>query len=192
MANDDRNEAIRTFALFGRSRDILAEYLIQGGLADPARQYLAEETLTYLDRVREGYRWRLRASRLSRSELRRVVHAHDLPVNDPHEPPREVSLIVPSRQIVVASNLAQVVFSWVPKLPTEAITYPGWARRTYVDIVAPASPSEFFDRIEDLESLVWAVATGLREAAASSLRRAYAFFESGSWLTQQFRPRGWR
>ena len=37
MASDDRNEAIRTFALFGRSRDILAEYLTQGGLSDPGR-----------------------------------------------------------------------------------------------------------------------------------------------------------
>ena len=192
MASDDRSEAIRTFALFGRSRDILGEYLTQGRLTDPGRQFLAEDALTYLDRAREGYRWFLRAPELSRDELRRIVHRHDLPVFDPYEPPQHWNLVVPNRQIVVATNLAQIVLGWVPRLPTEAITYPGWARRTYADIAAPQSPSEFFDRIEDLERLLWSVATGLGAAATSSLRRAYAFFESGFWLTQQFRPRGSR
>lgn len=192
MANESRNEAIRTFALFGRTRDILGDYLTQSRLTDPARQFLAEDALTFLDRVREGYRWHLRAPELTVEELRRVVQAHDLPVYDPYEPARDSHLLVPSRQILIATNLAQVVLGWVPQLPAEAITYPGWARRTYADIMAPRSPSEFFDRVDDLERLIWSITTGLREAATSSLRRAYAFFESGFWLTQQFRPRGTR
>lgn len=192
MASDDRQEAIRTFGVFGRSRDILAEYILQGEVPAASRDYLAADALTYLDRAREGYRWLLRAPGLTDTELRRVVRPFDLPVTDPHEPVREWALLVPNRQVLVASNIALIVISWVPKLPTEAITYPGWARRTYADIAAPASPSEFFERLEDLERIMWSVAGGVREAAATSLRRAYAFFESGFWLTQQFRPRGTR
>lgn len=190
MASDDRQEAIRTFGVFGRSRDILADYILNGAVPDASRDFLAADSLTYLDRAREGYRWLVRAPGLTEAELRRVVRPWDLPVADPFEPPREWVLLVPNRQVLVASNSAQIVINWVPKLPTEAITYPGWARRTYSDIVAPASPSEFFDRIEDLERIIWSVASGVREAATSSLRRAYAFFESGFWLTRQFRPRG--
>lgn len=192
MGSDDRSDAIRTFGLFGRSRDILGEYLHQGHLSDPARQYLANDALTFCDRAREGYRWLLRAPDLTHEEVRRVVRPIDLPVFDPYEPPRDHGLVVPNRQIVIATNLAQVVLGWVPNVPAEAITYPGWARRTYADIAAPRSPSEFFERVDDLEGLIWSIATGLRDAAATSLRRAYAFFESGFYLTQQFRPRGTR
>lgn len=192
MAQEDRQDAIRSFAVFGRSRDTLAEFLLQGRLTDTGRQFLSEDALTFLERAREGYRWFLRAPGMTDAEMRRVVRPVDLPVVDPHEPLRDWTLLVPNRQIYIATNLAQVALGWVPNLPAEAITYPGWARRTYADIGAPKSPTEFFDRLDDLESLIWSIATGLREAASTSLRRAYAFFDSGHWLNQGFRPRGSR
>lgn len=189
MTTDDRGETLQSLRVFGHSRDILAGYLQSGQLTDPARQFLAEDDLVFLERAREGYRWAVRAPDWTIEELRRTVRPLDLPVTDPFEPPGAWRLLVPSRQVYLATNVAQIVFGWMPRVPAEAVTFPNWMHRSYADIIPPSTPSEFFARIADLESLIWAVATGLGSSALSSLRRAYAFFETGSWLNQQFRPK---
>jgi hypothetical protein len=82
---------------------------------------------------------------------------------------------------MLAAGHARVVFSMIPSLPPEAVSWPS-ARRTYADIAAPHSAAELLTRAEELTRVVWRVASG-DERLDEPLRRTLAFYDAGARLS---------
>ena len=152
-----------------------------------------QEALDYLAEVREGFTLSMRteASRDIREWmylLNRLLTdwswltemGIDLPL------PENIERV--GRQLI-AFAMAAIALAFTPELPREAVTFPlrhFFPTETYADIPAPRSPAEMWDRLEEIEQVIYAAGIKpLSSLPPSPLRRAYAFFEANAWLADQ-------
>jgi hypothetical protein len=95
------------------------------------------------------------------------------------------------RDQLLAFGMAAIALGMLPRLPAAEITFPRSYRKppTYADIPVPATPAEMLQRIDELEKMIWQIASHdlieLAERRYNPLRRTYGFFESSAWLAQR-------
>jgi hypothetical protein len=159
---------------------------------DAVRDHLAREALNHVEAMLEGLVLLARTGQFSTEELRSLVQragiveparpgspeARAAAAEAAHE--RPVLRAVDGRSMLAAGH-ARVVFSVIPSLPSDAISWP-MQRRTYADIPVPHSAGELLLRAEELARVVWRVATG-DERRDEPLRRTLAFYDAGSRLS---------
>jgi hypothetical protein len=159
---------------------------------EAVRDQLAREALSHVEAVLEGLVLLTRTGQFSSEELRTLV--------------RRAGIIAPARpgtaddraaaqeaihdrpglrtidgRTMLAAGHARVVFSVIPSMPPEAISWPR-RPRSYADISAPHSEAELLDRAEELARVVFRVAAG-DARRDEPLRRTLAFYEAGSRLS---------
>jgi hypothetical protein len=146
------------------------------------------ETLEHLEDVREGFILSQRTgAQISMTELRQLVR-HVLMdwqfINDLNlvlDPGGELETLGDQ---LVAYNHALVALAVLPRLPSEAITFPQ-PKPTYCDLSAPVSPGETLARIEEIEQTIYqAEVRPVRGLDYGPFRRTYAFFEASHWLAR--------
>jgi len=155
------------------------------------RTVLADDGLPHIDAVRSGLTQLARAGQFQPSELRELVRREGI-AEMPRAGPEAVAAAaeaaleqpgirpaVPGH--ILAAGHARIVFSVIPTLPPEAVTWPR-AHRTYADIPTPRSEAELFERVDELARVLWTAAEG-RARHDEPLRRALAFYEAGSRLS---------
>jgi hypothetical protein len=155
------------------------------------REIIAGDGLTHVDAVRAGLTALARATQFHPAELRDLVRREGI-----GEPPRDgpEALAAASEAAhcrpplrpadgdqILAAGHARIVFSVIPMLPPEAVTWPR-VHRTYADIPTPRSEAELFARVDELARVLWRVAEG-RPRHDEPMRRALAFYETGSRLS---------
>ncbi len=195
-----------------RVDDVLRQFLEVKEVADTAREALARaivqellhqarkrnlsglrEALDYLAEVREGFVLTVRTERVrDPRELMYLVNRllmdwgwlRDLGID--MALPEEIERV--ERQLV-AFTMAAVAFAFTPKLPPEAVTFPlreFFPQPTYSDIPVPRTPAELWERIEEVEKVIYAAGVQpLASLPAPRLRRTYAFFEANAWIAEQ-------
>lgn len=172
------------------TKEVLNEYIRRRDEPLPSdRQGSLTLTLHHIEHMREGFKITVRTSAFrSLSELRDLIRdtlidwkwlkAYNIelmPDTEIHYP----------RQQTLAFAHSFVTLAVLPRLPQQAITYPG-EPHTYADIPVPRTPGEILARIDELERVLWeATAVPEREADPGSLRRTYGFFETSAWLIFQ-------
>lgn len=81
---------------------------------------------------------------------------------------------------VILYQHALIAMGILPRLPSEAITFPG---RKYSDIDPPGTPGATLTRLEELEQVMWrATSEPLAALPGGAVRRTYGFFEATTWL----------
>lgn len=189
LTSDGFDDLIELRELFCRTRDWLHLYMeSHGDLDADGTDFLASTTLTHIEDVQEGFRWSVRASQAGRDELRYLIRSADLiDCSDSPDSRRDRRLIEPELRRLAALANARLVFSMLPKLPEQHVTYPGVAARSYADIPVPRGPADLADRIEELERGIWqtAVHKPVDRLDLIAYRRVYGFFEAGSWVVTQ-------
>jgi hypothetical protein len=161
------------------------------GDGELVRAVIADDGLAHVDAVRAGLTALARAGQFRPAELRELVRREGIT-----EPSRtgpeavaaavEASLERPAirpadtAQILAAGH-ARIVFSVIPALPPEAVTWPR-VHRTYADIPTPRTEAELFERVDELARVLWGAAEG-RARRDEPMRRALAFYETGSRLS---------
>jgi hypothetical protein len=163
---------------------------------DAVRDVLAREALSHVEAVLEGLLVLRRTGQFSSEEQRELVQRAGILA-----PPRRGTVAGRAAELeaaneatqdgprlrtidgrtMLAAGHARVVFSVIPRLPADAITWPTHPR-TYADIPVPRSEGELLLRAEELARVVWRVAAG-DERRDEPLRRTLAFFEAGSRLS---------
>jgi hypothetical protein len=194
----------RLIAVVRRTRELLDAVAAEGVLPDGGADYLADTSLPHVEGVQAGFRGWLRADAAGSAELRFLVSqagsvraaAPSLELLSPAErsaalaeaeqearTPRDPArLREPEAWHLVALAHARLVLAFLPRLPAEAVRYPG-SRRTYADIPVPRGPAELADRIDELERELWRTATGhARPATDAAFRRTYGFFDASERL----------
>ncbi|MBI4317628.1 MAG: hypothetical protein HY675_03980 [Chloroflexi bacterium] len=172
-----------------KTKEFLTEYLARGGkLPNEAVDYLATFTLSHIDDMHDGFKWMLRSSDADIEELRYLVrHAvsYQGDSTDDVSLRQERKAIAPDLRKIQAVQHAKVVLGILPKMPSEAVTYP--AQKTYQDISVPSRPAELADRIDELERAIWdtAMQRSPESLDRNAYRRAYGFFDAANWLTNQ-------
>ncbi len=177
------------------TREALAKAIVQELLSQARKRDLKgwREALDYLAEVREGFVLSVRVERThDPRELMYLVNRllmdwdwlRDLGIE--MAPAEEIERV--GRQLV-AFAMAAVAFALAPHLPPEAVTFPlrdFFPQRTYADIPVPRSPAELWERIEEVERVVYAAGVrSLSSLPAPRLRRTYAFFEANAWVADQ-------
>lgn len=169
------------------TKEVLGKYIRRKNEPLPSDQQ-APLTLTlhHIEHMREGFKITLRTSAFhSLSELHDLIRdtlpdwswlreyeIELLPDTEIHYP----------RQQTLAFAHSYVTLAVLPRLPAQAITYPG-EPHSYADIPVPRTPGEILARIDELERVLWeAIALPERQAAPGPLRRTYGFFETSAWL----------
>ena len=173
------------------SRRPLADNRVALAILRQARDYLAD--------VREGFVLSVRTGQVSeKSELRFLL---DRVLLDWDALSKELGLAMAGeeddalgqelelvRGQLLAFGMAIVALAALPRLPSEAVTFPHSYNRppTYADIPAPVTPAEVLSRIEEMEEMLWRFASGrwgeLVRRRYGPLRRTYGFFESSALL----------
>jgi hypothetical protein len=159
---------------------------------DALRELLARDALRHVESVLEGLILRARTGQFSREELRALVRRAGIigPVRagspegiaaDQEAAHETHALRAVDGRTMLAAGHARVVFSIIPSLPPEAVSWPR-QHRSYADIPVPHSEGELLLRAEELARVVWRVAAG-DERRDESLRRTLAFYEAGSRLS---------
>jgi hypothetical protein len=175
-----------------RTRAALLSVVHDGQHDDAVRDVLAREALDHVDAVLEGLVVLARTGQFSSEELRALVQragivaparagtaeARAAELEAAHERPRLRAI---DGRTMLAAGHARVVFSIIPRLPTDAVAWPTHPR-TYADIPVPRSEGELMLRAEELVRVVWRVAAG-DGRRDEPLRRTLAFFEAGSRLS---------
>jgi hypothetical protein len=163
----------------------------RSGDGDLVRAVIADDGLAHVDAVRAGLTALARAGQFESSQLRDLVRREGI-TDPPRTGPETVAAAAeasvnrpPLRPAdtdqILAAGHARIVFSVIPTLPPEAVTWPR-VHRTYADIPAPRSEAELFERVDELARVLWRVAEG-RHRRDEPLRRALAFYETGSRLS---------
>ncbi len=161
------------------------------GDGELVRAVIADDGLAHVDAVRAGLTALARAGQFRPTELRELVRREGI-AEAPRSGPdaiaaaAEASLEHPSIRPadgghILAAGHARIVFSVIPTLPPEAVTWPR-VHRTYADIPTPRTEAELFERVDELARVLWGVAEG-RVRRDEPLRRALAFYETGSRLS---------
>ena len=159
---------------------------------EAVRDLLAREALSHVDAVLEGLVLLARTGQFSHEELRALVRrAGIIAPARPGSPDARAAEEEAARdrpalrridgRTMLAAGHARVVFSLIPQLPANAITWP-WHHRSYADIPVPRTEAELMLRAEELARVVWRVAAG-DDRRDESLRRTLAFYEAGSQLS---------
>jgi len=175
-----------------RTRSALVSVVHDGHPDDAIRDVLAREALDHVDAVLEGLVLLARTGQFSSEELRELVQRAGIvgparrgtaegraaEVEARHERPRVRAI---DGRTMLAAGHARIVFSIIPRLPTDAVAWPTQPR-TYADIPVPRSEGELMLRAEELVRVVWRVAAG-DDRRDEPLRRTLAFFEAGSRLS---------
>lgn len=161
---------------------------------EAVRDVLAREALSHVEAILEGLIALGRAGQFSSDELRALVRRAG--INEPARPgtaearAAELEAAIDGRRddrpgiraidgrSMLAAGHARVLFSVIPTLPPEAVTWPR-DHRTYADIPVPRSERELLLRAEELVRVVWRVAAG-DERRDEPLRRTLAFYEAGA------------
>ncbi len=177
------------------TREALAQAIVDELLhqARSRRKVTMREALEYVEEVREGFTLSVRAEQAyDERELMYLVNQllidwdwlSDLGIE--MGMPETVERV--GRQ-VVAFAMATVAMAMTPELPPDAVTFPLRAffpTNTYADISVPRSPAEVWERLAEVERVVYMA--GVRPLSSlhpSPLRRAYAFFEANAWVAEQ-------
>ena len=163
----------------------------RSGDGDLLRAVIADDGLAHVDAVRAGLTALARAGQFDSAELRDLVRREGI-TDRPRSGPDVVAAAAeashnrpPLRPAdtgqILAAGHARIVFSVIPTLPPEAVTWPR-VHRTYADIPTPRSEAELFERVDELARVLWRVAEG-RHDRDEPMRRALAFYEAGSRLS---------
>jgi hypothetical protein len=164
----------------------------QARAGDALREVLAREALSHVETVLEGLVLRARAGQFSGEELRILVRragiiaparpgTPDAVAAEREAAHEQAGLRVVDGRTMLAAGHARVVFSIIPTLPPEAVSWPR-QHRSYADIPVPHSERELLQRAEELARVVWRVAAG-DDRRDEPLRRTLAFYETGSRLS---------
>ncbi|MCL6648611.1 MAG: hypothetical protein K6U89_09785 [Chloroflexi bacterium] len=179
LSQDGLSAWLRLQRLFQQTLLALREYLEHDGDCPPEQAaFLATETLSHVEAAQEGLRQTARASEASEEEWRALLRPADLIAcaESPDSRPRRLN---PARVTEIeAVNHARVVLGLVPRVPAEAVSFPGFP--SYRDIPVPRSPASLTARLEEIERAVWYAAAQRRHPELAEFRRVYAFFEAGS------------
>lgn len=95
------------------------------------------------------------------------------------------------RHQLLAFSMAAVAMGYLPRLPSQEITFPHSHGKppTYRDIPVPSTPGEMLWRIDELEQMVTRLMSddlaALVQRRYGPLRRTYGFFEASAWLTHK-------
>jgi hypothetical protein len=163
----------------------------RSGDGEMVRAVIADDGLAHVDAVRAGLTALAKAGQFEAAELRDLVRREGI-VEVPRSGPDAVAAAAeasvnrpPFRPAdmgqILAAGHARIVFSVIPTLPSEAVTWPR-VHRTYADIPTPRSEAELFARVDELARVLWRVAEG-RHRRDEPMRRALAFYEAGSRLS---------
>ncbi|HVM30961.1 MAG TPA: hypothetical protein VM305_09380 [Candidatus Limnocylindrales bacterium] len=184
----------RLVLLYRRTLQVLDELWLTGDLPAGGSEVLATQTLPHVEDMETGFRIWLRASQSDLAELRAMVARAGVAPQPATSAERRAALIEAmqaaagrgsAQQIqpapansLAALELARLVFAMLPATPATEVHYP-LGRRTYADITPPRRPSELVERIEELESSLWRVATGSAPRLGDArYRRTYGFFDA--------------
>jgi hypothetical protein len=156
--------------------------------ASPAQMEVMTDALGYLAQAREGFIITLRTpTSLTTTEMRALIERvmvdwdwlESMGLERQSEPE-----ILPVEEQLIAYHHSLLALGVLPRLPPEAVTFPGY-RRTYSDIPVPTTPHETLDRLEEMERALSEVEAAdgdtdvwLKEA----VRHTYGFFEATHWL----------
>ena len=165
----------------------------RSGDGELVRAVIADDGLAHVDAVRAGLTALARAGQFHPAELRDLVRREGI-TDRPRSGPDVVAAAAeashnrpPLRPAdtgqILAAGHARIVFSVIPTLPPEAVTWPR-VHRTYADIPTPRSEAELFERVDELARVLWRVAEG-RHDRDEPMRRALAFYEAGSRLSMR-------
>ena len=151
------------------------------------------EALKYLEEVREGFALSVRAEAVhDPRELAYLVNQLLMDWGWLADMGIEVGLPEMVERVgrqLIAYAMASLALALMPELPPEAVTFPlreYFPTTTYADIPVPRTPGEVWERLEEVERVVYTA--GVRPTWSlhiSPLRRAYAFFEANAWLAEQ-------
>ncbi len=193
MARDPDLQQLTSFGRIARdTRKILARALIGGGTPltmgdrinlDEARDHLGQIHVGFVATLRTG-------SFRDRAELAALVH--EVIIDWAWLPRAGIRWFAPEQALerpvaqVLAFAHAAVALGSMPRLPAFEVTFP-LAGRTYADIPVPHTPGETLERIEEIEAVIARGAEEpLRRFSAGTVRRAYGFFETSAWLSNQY------
>jgi hypothetical protein len=186
--------------LFHRTRALLDVLLATGDLPDGGSDLLTQETLPHIEDVEAGFRSSLRTAEGSLVELRQLILQGGLGLPEPRSAAEERAALIEAmrarsgaggaREVVAAPSgrraaleHARLTLAMLPATAPAEVRFPE-GRRTYADIPAPRSPSEFAARVEEIERTVWRLAAGGRPRTHDGpTRRVYGFFDAGERLT---------
>lgn len=102
--------------------------------------------------------------------------------------------LLPKHELI-AFGMAAIALGYLPKLPSEQITFPYSYSQppTYSDIPSPKSAGETLWRIEEMEQTIWQIMSGELQQLVNhrygQLRRTYGFFETSAHLANQHAER---
>jgi hypothetical protein len=201
------SELDRLLELVGRTRELLDAVAGEGQLPEGGAAYLERTTLPHLEDIQAGFQGSLRSEAAGAAELRYLLlQVASLRVPPPWtgpdrraadsearaeralmgrrsgdaRPPLHLATSEPWQLAAVAH--ARVVLAFIPRVPEEAVRFPG-GRRSYADIPTPRGPAELAARIEELERQLWMAVTGRLPALVDpAFRRTYGFFDAADTL----------
>jgi hypothetical protein len=206
----------RLLELVRRTRELLDGVVAAGELPQSGRDFIAERTLPHFEGIQSGFQGWLRSEGIDVAELQYLLRqVAALRVEPPEteadrraaeaellaervlvergpgnaDTARRVVLLAADGWHLAALSHARVVLALLPKLPEEAVRYPG-GRRTYADIPTPRGPAELAERLAEIEAQLWRTATGrVVPAIDPAFRRTYGFFDAADRLgLRAFRP----
>jgi hypothetical protein len=204
-------EVIYDFVAIGELADTMRQFIQLGltynirrqeqpGGMEQVTQYVVQRSRDYVGRVREGFVLSVRTVDVtSRDELAYLVERvllnwadleAELGLAGESSPELEPQPLASVRDQLLAFGMAAVALGMLPRLPQEQVTFPKSLRKpaTYADIPVPTSPAAMLQRIEEIETTVWQLASydlpDLAERHYAPLRRTYGFFESSAWLAR--------
>ncbi len=177
------------------TREALAQAIVSELLHQArGRQNISmREALEFLEEVREGFTLSVRAEQTyDKGELAYLVNQLFMDWNWLSDMGIQMGMPEAVERVgrqLVAFAMAAVALAMTPELPPEVITFPlkrFFPIKTYADIPVPRSPGEVWERLEEIERVVYTA--GIRPLSSvhpSPLRRAYAFFEANAWVAEQ-------
>jgi hypothetical protein len=190
----------RLALLYRRTRELLDEVAVTGGVTSDGSEMLATETLPHVEDMEAGFQIWLRATEAHLEELRLLVARSGMVAPGSIGPAEERAalieaiqklsgaggerdLVPPASRRIAAINLARLTFALLPMTPSEDVHYPA-GLRSYADIAAPRTPAELADRIEELERSLWHIAAGRPPRLSDArYRRTYGFFDAATRLS---------
>ena len=171
---------------------------------DPVEHFVLQQARDFVGQVREGFVLSTRQQDgLSVAEMRYLL---DRVLHDWSELSEEIGLgstapgQIPGldaeplqrvRHQLLAFGMAVTALGYLPRTPSEEITFPYSYGKppTYGDIPSPASPAELLQSIDEVERMIWkGMSLGWQELVnhhPGAPRRTYGFFEANALLASR-------